>query len=112
MDEQYVTHIALPSYRAPSTYSERETAALTHLGIGVLRRLRQLGLVEGRVTGGELRYSEEDVILMRRIRRLHSDLGINLEGVEVIIHLLRRYEALQRELERERQQGRRTGDSP
>jgi MerR family transcriptional regulator/heat shock protein HspR len=111
MDEQYVAHIVLQQYRSSSSYSERETAAASHLGIGVMRHLRALGLVEGEEIGGELRYSEEEVTQLRRIRRLQRDLGINLAGVEVIVRLLKRIEALQHELEQERNQALRRGDT-
>jgi len=102
MNERYVTHIMLKQYRSSSSYSERETAAASHLGIGALRHLRAVGLIEGEETGGELRYCEEEVTQLRQIRRLQRDLGINLEGVEVIVRLLKRIEALQIELEHER----------
>jgi MerR family transcriptional regulator, heat shock protein HspR len=102
MNERYVTHIVLKQYRSSSSYSERETAAVSHLGIGALRHLRAVGLIEGEETGGELRYSEEEVTHLRQIRRLQRDLGVNLEGVEVIVRLLKRIEALQIELEHER----------
>jgi MerR family transcriptional regulator, heat shock protein HspR len=102
MNERYVTHIVLKQYRSSSSYSERETAAASHLGIGALRHLRAVGLIEGEETGGELRYSEEEVTQLRQIRRLQRDLGVNLEGVEVIVRLLKRIEALQLELEHER----------
>lgn len=59
-------------------------------------------LIEGKETGGELRYSEEEVAQLRRIRRLQHDLGVNLAGVEVILRLLKRLEGLQQELEQER----------
>ena len=102
MDEQYVTHIMFQQYRSSSSYSERETAAASHLGIGAIRHLRALGLIVGEETAGELRYSEEEVIQLRRIRRLQHDLGINLAGVEVILRLLERLEAIQQELEQGR----------
>jgi len=102
MNEQHVTHIVLKQYRSSSSYSERETAAVSHLGIGALRHLRAVGLIEGEETGGELRYSEGEITQLRRIRRLQRDLGVNLEGVEVIVRLLKRIEALQIELEHER----------
>src|SRR2546423_3606318 len=66
MDEHYVTQIVLQQYRSFSSYSERETAAASHLSIGAIRHLRALGLIEGVETGGGLRYSEEEVIRLRR----------------------------------------------
>src|SRR5437879_4613430 len=111
MDEQYVTHIILQHYRSSPSYSERETVAASHLGIGAIRHLRALGLIEGVETGGELRYSEDEVIQLRRVRRLQRDLGVNLAGVEVIIHLLKRFEILQHELEQKRNQTSWQGDT-
>src|ERR1700674_5407426 len=102
MDEQYVTRITLKQYRSFSSYSERETAAASHLGIGAIRRLRALGLIVGEETDGKLRYSEEEVAQLRQIRRLQHDLGINLAGVEVILRLLKRLDTLQQELEQEK----------
>ena len=69
MDERYVTHIVIQQSRSSSSYSERETAAASHLGIGATRNLRALGLIEGEEASGELRYSEEEVLQLRRIRR-------------------------------------------
>ncbi len=97
MDEPYVTHIVLQQYHSSSSYSEREAAAASHVGIGAIRHLRALGLIEGEETGGELRSNEEEVIQLRRIRRLQRDLGVNLAGVEVIIRLLKRIKTLQDE---------------
>lgn len=102
MDEQYVTRIVLRQYRSSSSYSERETAAASHMAISAIRHLRELGLIEGKETGGEPRYSEEEITQLRRIRRLQRDLGINLAGVEVILRLLKRLEATRQELEQER----------
>jgi MerR family transcriptional regulator/heat shock protein HspR len=102
MDEQHVTRIVFQQYRSSSSYSERETATVSHLGIGAIRHLRALGLIEGQETGGELRYSEEEVIQLRQIRRLQHDLGVNLAGVEVILRLLKRLETVRQELEQEK----------
>lgn len=102
MNEQHMTRIVLQQYRTSSSYSERETAEASHLGIGAIRHLYTMGLIQGIDTDGERRYSEEDVIQLRRIRRLQYDLGINLAGVEVILHLLKRLEAIRQELEMER----------
>jgi len=41
--------------------------------------------------------TEADLAELRRIRRL-KELGINLPGIEVILHMRRRIQALQREL--------------
>jgi MerR family transcriptional regulator/heat shock protein HspR len=102
MNEENEEHIVFQQYSASSSYSEQETAEASRLGIGAIRYLHALGLIEGKKTNGELRYSEEEVIQLRRIRRLQHDLGVNLAGVEVILHLLKRLEAIYQELEWER----------
>ena len=112
MDEQTVTHIILQQYRSSSLYSERETAQTSHISRSAIRHLRALGLVEGQEIGGELHYSEEDVRQLRRIRRLQHDLGINLAGVEVILHLLKCLETLNQKLEQERDQTSQRGQTP
>lgn len=105
-NEENVTHIVFQKYSTSLSYSERETAEASHLGIGAIRYLHTLGLIEGKKTNGGLRYSEEEVIQLRRIRRLQHDLGVNLAGVEVILHLLKRLEAIHHELEQERNRAR------
>jgi MerR family transcriptional regulator/heat shock protein HspR len=112
MDEYSVTYIVLRQCRPSSSYSEQETVVASHLGPGALRHLRVVGLIEGEETGGERRYSEEEVTQLRRIRRLQHDLGVNLAGVEVILRLLKRLEAVRQELEQERQRARKQGEAP
>jgi MerR family transcriptional regulator/heat shock protein HspR len=104
MDNEYVTRIVIRPYRAPVTYSEQETITICHVDVDALHHLRELGLIAGHEASGEVRYNEEDVTRLRRIRRLRQDLGINLAGVEVILHLLEHLEKVQRELEQERKQ--------
>jgi DNA-binding transcriptional MerR regulator len=57
-----------------------------------VRRYIQAGLVDDSLT-------EDDLAELRRIRRL-TDLGVNLAGVEVILHMRRRMKELQAELGR------------
>lgn len=104
MDNYSITRIVIQPYHAPVTYSEQETISVCHLDSDSLHRLRDLGLIMGHEASGELRYSEEEVARLRRIRRLRRDLGVNLAGVEVILHLLEHLETMQRELEQERKQ--------
>jgi MerR family transcriptional regulator/heat shock protein HspR len=101
-NDENVTNIVFQQYSTSLSYSEQETAEASHLGIGAIRYLHSLGLIEGEKANGEMRYSEEEVIQLRRIRRLQHDLGVNLAGVEVILHLLKRLEAIYQELEQER----------
>ena len=69
----------------------------------MIRQLHDAGVIEGiSVAGEEPRYSEEELAVLRRARRLHEEMGINLEGVEVILRLYARLDALESELEQYR----------
>jgi len=99
MDEQQYTRIILQGSRSITYYSERETAEYCQMEVQMLRRLQSVGLIQGiEISGEERRYSDQDITQLRRIRRLHRDLGINLAGIEIILRLSARLEALQREL--------------
>jgi DNA-binding transcriptional MerR regulator len=103
MSEQPFTRITIHSVR---TYcSEQEAAEYSHMELQVLRRLSEAGVVLGmQMVGEEARYSDEDLIILRRARRLYEDLGVNLEGIEIILRLYARLEALQRELDQYKKQ--------
>jgi MerR family transcriptional regulator/heat shock protein HspR len=45
-----------------------------------------------------------DIALMQRVKSLMDDLGVNLAGVEVILHMIERMNKLQDELEQARKQ--------
>jgi MerR family transcriptional regulator, heat shock protein HspR len=101
MAEYQYTRITIHSDQSTTYYSEQEAAEYCQLEVRVIRRLQAAGLVEGiAISDEERRYRDEDIAQLRRIRRLHHDLGVNLAGIEVILRLTARLEALQRELER------------
>lgn len=52
--------------------------------------------------------TEADLVELRRIRRL-QELGVNLPGIEVILHMRRRMRALQAELDRLERRWERSG---
>jgi MerR family transcriptional regulator/heat shock protein HspR len=79
-----------------------------------LRQYERVGLVEPKRTRGNIRlYSRADVARLRQVQRLINDLGVNLAGVEVILRMGERMQAMEREMETLRAQlGRaRPGDS-
>jgi DNA-binding transcriptional MerR regulator len=85
--------------RVTSYYSEQEIVEYCRLEVQVVRHLCDIGVVGGiNVAGEERRYSDKDLALLRRVRRLYGDMGVNLEGVEIIVRLAARVEALQGEL--------------
>ena len=66
-----------------------------------LRYYDRMGLVEPARSQGNIRlYSPHDIQLLRRIKALIEDLGINLAGVEVTMRMLARMEAMEQEIQR------------
>ncbi len=98
MSEQQFTRITIRNTR--SYRSEQEAADYCHLEVQVLRQLSESGVLPGmQAVGEEVRYNDDDLFILRRVRRLYEDLGVNLEGIEIILRLQARLEALQRELD-------------
>jgi MerR family transcriptional regulator/heat shock protein HspR len=76
-----------------------------------LRIYEQKGLVNPRRTAGNTRlYSDSDVERLRLIQRLTSDWGLNLAGVERVLHMEDELDRLRRRMERMEQEMRRTLD--
>ncbi len=101
MAEYQYTRITIQSDQSTIYYSEQETAEYCQLEVQMIRCLQAAGLVEGiAISDEERRYRDEDIAQLRRIRRLHRDLGVNLAGIEIILRLTARLEELQRELGR------------
>ncbi len=70
-----------------------------------LRYYERIGIIEPRRSPGNIRlYSEEDLELLKRIRSLVSDMGVNLAGVEVILRMLRHLNEVNREVEELREE--------
>ena len=66
-----------------------------------LRIYEQKGLVNPQRTPGNTRlYSDHDVERLRLIQRLTSDLGLNLAGVERVLHMEDELARLRRHMER------------
>ena len=66
-----------------------------------LRIYEQKGLVRPKRTAGNTRlYSEADVERLRLIQRLTTELGLNLAGVERVLHLEDELSRMRRRLER------------
>ncbi len=65
-----------------------------------LRYYERIGIIEPALSRGNIREcSDRDVALVRRVRTLVDDLGINLAGVEVILRMAKRVIELQRRIE-------------
>lgn len=70
-----------------------------------LRHYERLGLIsparKGESPHSPRLYTERDIERVVQIRRLMRDLGVNLAGVEAILHMKDRMEELQQKLEQE-----------
>ena len=66
-----------------------------------LRIYEQKGLVRPKRTPGNTRlYSEDDVARLRLIQRLTTEIGLNLAGVERVLHLEDEVKRMRRQLDR------------
>jgi MerR family transcriptional regulator/heat shock protein HspR len=74
-------------------------ARLLEMHQQTLRKYERAGFVRPKRTGGNLRlYSIEDVERLRQIKYLVDQLGMNLTGVEAMLHLTRRLRLLHQAL--------------
>jgi len=75
-------------------------ARLVGVQTHTLRYYERIGIIEpGRSKGNIRLYSERDVAILRRVKTLMDDLGVNLAGVEVILRMSERLLEMQREIE-------------
>ena len=71
-----------------------------HLEISFIHSLREHGMIETMIVDQALCIYTEELPRLEQIVRLHRDLNINLEGIEVINDLLQRIEEMQDEIMR------------
>ena len=65
-----------------------------------LRYYERIGVIEpSRSTGNIRLYSESDINKLRRVKTLIEELGVNLAGVEVIMHMVEKISELQHQIE-------------
>lgn len=92
---------------AAIVFSVEVTSDRTGVSVARIRSYERQGLIQAdRDASGAIRFSESELEEIRRIERIVDDLGVNLAGVEVILHMRRRLVALQNELARFREQDR------
>ncbi len=65
-----------------------------------LRYYEKVGIIEpGRSQGNVRLYSDRDIAVLKRVKSMVDDMGINLPGVEVILRMMQRMNEMQNELE-------------
>jgi DUF438 domain-containing protein len=76
------------------------TQLCTHFEVEMsfFTNLKEVGLIEITTIEQSLYVPEEKVSDIEKIIRMHHELEINLEGIETILHLIEKIEALQSEL--------------
>lgn len=71
-------------------------ARMIGVQVHTLRYYEKIGIIEPSRSPGNIRlYSERDIALLRRVKTLMDDLGVNLAGVEVIMRMSQRMAELQ-----------------
>jgi MerR family transcriptional regulator/heat shock protein HspR len=86
-------------------YEPRYVISIAARMVGVqnhtLRYYESLGIIRPYRSQGNIRlYSEKDVELLRRVKTLMDDLGVNLAGIEVILRMTKRITELQQSIDR------------
>ncbi|HET9745357.1 MAG TPA: chaperone modulator CbpM [Chitinophagaceae bacterium] len=77
-----------------------EFCASHHLEISFIHDLKEHGMIETIFVDQALCIHAEELPRLEQIVRLHRDLDINLEGIQVISELLHRIEEMQSEIRR------------
>jgi len=83
-----------------SLLSLDEVTRLAGIHPALGERLMALGLIDPVETTPEPLFEVATILRIRRILRLHQDLGVNWVGIGVVLDLLAKIEELERELER------------
>jgi hypothetical protein len=73
----------------------RDLSYLTGLGERVIRRLVSLEVIEPDACEPEPRFRTEVVVRVRRIRRLHVELGVSWSSMPLVLDLLQRIRELE-----------------
>ncbi len=75
-------------------------ARMVGVQVHTLRYYEKIGIIEPSRSQGNIRlYSERDIALLRRMKTLMGDLGVNLAGVEVVLRMSQRMLELQNQVE-------------
>jgi DNA-binding transcriptional MerR regulator len=77
-------------------FDAEEVARVVRIDVTLVSHYAEIGLVTPSPEG----YSEVEVAELRRARRLHQDLGLDLEAVEIVLQMARRIRELSDEIRR------------
>jgi MerR family transcriptional regulator, heat shock protein HspR len=82
---------------ASDVFTVQELAVRWGVDAALVEELAELGVIQAEPAAGRV-FSCEVTLRVGRFVRLQRDLGVNREGAAVILELLDRIEALEREL--------------
>ena len=82
----------------------KDLAKRCHLDLTIIREYEEFGLFPENGPAEPDRYLASEVRHLEMLHRLHHELDINLEGIEVILRMRRQLEHLHREAEQLRRQ--------
>ena len=92
-------------YDTEPRYVISVAARMLEIQTYTLRYYERVGIIEPRRSQGNIRlYSDRDIALLKRVKSLVDDMGINLPGVEVILRMVQHMGELQNELEEAHQE--------
>ncbi len=96
------------NYNNEPRYVISVAARMLEIQTHTLRYYEKVGIIEPRRSRGNIRlYSDRDIAILKRVKSLVDDMGINLPGVEVILRMVQQVTELQNELEQAQQEIRR-----
>ncbi len=73
---------------------------LYHAEFSFFKELNDIGLIEIVSVKNTMYLHEDHLIEVERIIRIHRELNVNIEGVDVVLNLLEKVEELQNKLNR------------
>jgi len=87
-------------YEEQPVYVISVAARMVGMHAQSLRHYERIGLVRpSRSQGRQRLYSQADINRLRQVQRLMQDLGVNLAGAEVIIHMNERIRSMEGEMQ-------------
>jgi MerR family transcriptional regulator/heat shock protein HspR len=87
-------------YENEPRYVISVAAKMLNVQTHTLRYYEKVGIIEPSRSRGNVRlYSDRDIALLKRVKALVDDMGVNLPGVEVILRVMEHMGELQSELE-------------
>jgi len=87
-------------YNNEPRYVISVAARMLEIQTHTLRYYEKVGIIEPHRSQGNIRlYSDRDIALLKRVKSLVDDMGVNLPGVEVILRMMQRMREMQYQLE-------------